>query len=267
MALPPPAPSSTALVTGASSGLGVDLARSLAQRGYGVVLTARRQDRLDTLAQELTSVHGVRAEAIAGDLGDAAARAALVQQIAGLGLTVDILVNNAGYGSGGEFVGLERESEVAMVRLNCEAVIDLCAIYAPQMAGRGSGGILNVASTVSFQPVVRQATYSASKAMVRTFSEALHTELRGSGVAVTCLCPGPMRTEFIDIAGVGEAADNAPEFVYETTADMAEAGIGALAANRRIAMRGLGNRVGAIAGAHTPHGLLLRAMDRFYPIK
>jgi short-subunit dehydrogenase len=269
MALPPPAAGSTALVTGASSGLGVDLARSLARRGHGVTLVARRKDRLDALAKELSDAHGVRAETLACDLGDADARAALVDQVAALDLEVEILVNNAGYGSGGRFVALDRESEVAMVRLNCEAVIDLCGRYAPAMVARGRGAIMNVASTVSFQPVVRQATYSASKVMVRTFSEALHFELRGNGVTVTCLCPGPMKTEFIEVAGAGVAAgaDAAPEFVYETTADTAEAGVVAMAAGRRVSIPGMANRIGAIAGAATPNSVLLRAMDRFYPIR
>ncbi len=134
------------------------------------------------------------------------------------------------------------------------------------VAERRRGAILNVASTVSFQPVVRQATYSASKAMVRTFSEALHTELRPRDVAVTCLCPGAMRTEFIDVAGVGDATDGTPDFLFDSTADTAEAGVAGLESGRRVVVIGVVNRLGAVAGTHAPHAALLRLMDRFYPI-
>lgn len=264
--LPAPSADSTALVTGASSGLGVDLARSLARRGHHVTLVARREDRLTALAAELTESFGVGAAVIACDLGDADARERLVAQVAAGGRRVDVLVNNAGYGSGAPFVDLDRESEVAMIRLNCEAVVDLCGRYAPAMAERGAGAILNVASVVSFQPIPRQATYSASKAMVRAFSEALHTELRGSGVTVTALCPGGMKTEFIAVAGVESSADGAPDFVFMAAADVAEQGIVALEAGRRVVVPGLVNRVTSIAGTHSPHSVLLRVMDRFYPV-
>jgi short-subunit dehydrogenase len=266
MALPAADARSTALVTGASSGLGVELARSLANRGHGVTLVARRADRIEHLADELAKETGVQAQALACDLRAPDARTKLVEDIAALGLTVEVLVNNAGYGSGGRFVELDPRTEVAMVRLNCEAVIDLCATYAPAMVARRRGAILNVASTVSFQPVVRQATYSASKAMVRTFTEALHEELRDYGVAVAALCPGPMRTEFIEVAAVQAAADSAPDFMFDALPDVAELGMRALEDNRRVVVPGIANRVGAVAGAHTPHGLLLRAMNRFYPI-
>lgn len=266
MPLPPPSPTTTALVTGASSGLGIELARSLAKRGYGVTLAARRLDRLEDLAKELSSAHGVRAEAIACDLRDSAARSALTQRITELGLTVEVLVNNAGYGSGGAFAELPHDSEVDMVRLNCEAVIDLCHVYVPKMIERRRGAIMNVASTVSFQPMVRQATYSATKAMVRTFTEALHTELRANGIAVTALCPGGMRTEFIEVAGVAKAAEMAPDFMFEDLPDVAEAGVEGLIHNRRVVIPGLPNRIGAIAGTHIPHSVLLRLLDRASPI-
>jgi short-subunit dehydrogenase len=266
MALPPPATRSTALVTGTSAGLGVELARCLARRGHNLVLVARRQERLDALATQLTAEHGVRVDAIAADLRTAAERDRLAAAIEELGLRVEVLVNNAGYGSGGRFVELDREKEVEMIRLNCEAVVDLCGRYAPGMAQRRRGAIINVASTASFQPMVRQATYSATKAMVRTFSEALHTELRSSGVAVTALCPGPLKTEFIEVAGVGDGAHAAPEFIWEDPADTAEAGVVGAEHNRRIVIPGTFNRVGALAGTYSPHSVTLRALNRFYPI-
>jgi len=266
MALPPATRESTALVTGASSGIGVELARGLARRGHGVVLVARRRDRLEELAAELAQTHGVRAEALACDLADADARAQLPTEVAELGLTVEILVNNAGYGSGGWFIELDHDSEVRMIRVNCEAVVDLCHRYGPAMAERGRGAILNTASTVSFQPVVRQATYSASKAMVRTFTEALHEELRVKGVSVTALCPGPVKTEFVDVAGMTSMADEQPSFIWTTPEFVAETGLKGLERNKRIVIPGAANRAGAIAGDLTPHGVLLRAMNRFYPV-
>jgi uncharacterized protein len=266
MALPEPAALSTALVTGASSGLGVELARSLARRGHGVTLVARREDRLRALASELSAAHGVRSQALVCDLRQASSRGELVDQIDRLGLTVEVLVNNAGYGSGGPFVELERQTEVEMIRLNCEAVIDLCGAYAPAMVRRGRGAILNVASTVSFQPVVRQATYSASKAMVRTFTEALHEELRPHRISVSALCPGAMKTEFIDVAAVQSAVENVPDFLFWDAPDVAEAGVVGLERNRRVVVPGIVNRIGATAGTHSPHGPLLRAISRFYPV-
>jgi short-subunit dehydrogenase len=266
MALPPATRESTALVTGASSGIGVELARGLARRGHGVVLVARRRDRLEELAAELSKAHGVRAEALACDLADADARAQLPTEVAALGLTVEILVNNAGYGSGGWFIDLDHDSEIQMIRVNCEAVVDLCHRYAPAMAERGRGAILNTASTVSFQPVVRQATYSASKAMVRTFTEALHEELRGKGIAVTALCPGPVKTEFVEVADMEAVAEDTPSFVWTTPEFVAETGLKGLERNKRVVIPGAANRAGAIAGDLTPHGVLLRAMNRFYPV-
>ena len=172
MALPAASPSSTCLVTGASSGIGADIARELAERGHGVTLTARREDRLQALAEELAD-KGVRAEAIACDVTDPDSRAKLIAAIAERGLDVEVLVNNAGYGSGGLFQQLDGESEVRMVRTNCEAIIAFCAEYVPQMVERGRGAVLNVGSTAGFQPLPRQATYSGTKAFVNTFSEAL----------------------------------------------------------------------------------------------
>ena len=195
MALPPPAADSTALITGASSGIGTELARALARRGHGISLVARRTDRLEALASELVSRHGIRAETFGCDLSVASERDRLVESVRERGLTVEILCNNAGYGTAGRFVKLGRDREVSMVRLNCEAVVDLCGRYAPEMVGRRRGAILNVASTAAFQPLPGQSTYAASKAMVLSFTEALHQELVRSGVAVTVLCPGPVRTD------------------------------------------------------------------------
>jgi short-subunit dehydrogenase len=266
MALPPPASSSTCLITGASAGIGAELARSLARRGHGITLVARRRERLDELARELSDQHRIRAEVIASDLSERAARDSLQTELSDRGLTVEVLCNNAGFGTAGRFVKLDLERELEMVRLNCEAVVDLCGRFAAGMVDRERGAILNVASTAAFQPLPRQATYGATKAFVLSFSEALHQELASSGVAVTVLCPGPVKTEFADVAGMAKVADRTPSFIWESPDMVAEAGIHGLERNRRVVIPGTLNRVTAVGGRHTPHALLLRATDWLYPV-
>jgi len=266
MALPPPTPESTCLITGASAGIGAELARELARRGHGVTLVARREDRLQELAAELRAKNDVRVEVRACDLADPGERANLHQQLEDLALTVEVLCNNAGFGSGAPFVSLERERELEMLRLNCEAVVDLCGRYAPAMLTAGRGAILNVASTAAFQPLPGQATYAASKAMVLSFTEALHQELSSSGVAVTALCPGPVRTEFAEVAGMTGIEAATPKFVWATATRVAQAAIRGLERNDRVVVPGAINELGAIVGRHAPRGLFLRAAGRFYPV-
>jgi short-subunit dehydrogenase len=265
MALPPPSESSTCLVTGASAGIGVELARELAKRGHGVTLVARRKERLTELARELADQHGIRAETVACDLASAAARRRMTKTIADRGLRVDVLVNNAGFGSAGRFQELDGEAELGMVRTNVEAVLDLCATYVPQMVEQGSGAILNVASIAAFQPLPRQATYGATKAFVLSFTEALHVDLKGTGVTATALCPGPTRTEFGDAAGIPDEYFQIPGLVYGPDA-MAAAGIQALERGRRVVVPGVTNVVGAVSGRLMPRSALLPLIERFYPV-
>ncbi len=265
MPLPPPSPTTTALVTGASSGIGADLARELAARGHGIVLVARRADRLGALAAELREAHGVRAEALACDLTDPAARDALPGRVQELGLTVEVLVNNAGYGSSGPFVELDAAAETAMVRLNCEAVVALTRAYAPEMVGRGRGAILVVASSAGMQPIPGQATYAASKAFALSFAEALHAELGGDGVTITALCPGPVDTEFAAVAGLADAFDSVPGFARVSAAKCAAMAIDGLERGKRVVVPGLPIRAVAVAGRHTPRAVLLPLLKRFYP--
>ena len=262
MALPPPAPESTCLVTGASSGIGAELARSLARRGHGVTLVARRRELLEELAQELHATHGVRAEALECDLAEPAGREQLVSELEGLGLTVEVLVNNAGFGTSGLFRDLDPDGEVGMVRLNVEAVVALCGAFVPPMAERGRGAVLNVASTIGFQPLPTEVTYSATKAFVLTFSEALHAELARSGVAVTVLCPGPVRTEFMAAEGMEEAASTLPGPMWVDADVVAELGVKGLERGRRVVVPGLMNRAGGFLGRHTHRGLMLRVARR-----
>lgn len=266
MALPEPSSTTAALVTGASSGIGADLARELAGRGHGVVLVARRVDRLEALAAELRDAHDVRAEALACDLTDPEAVAALPGRVEALGLEVSILINNAGYGSSGQFVDLDVKSESDMVRLNCEAVVALSGAYAPKLIAReGGGAILVVASSAGMQPIPGQATYGASKAFAVSFAEALHTELSHLGVAVSALCPGPVETEFAARAGLTEAFDGLPNFVRVSSPDCAKAAIDGLARNRRVIVPGLAIKATTISGRYTPRAILLPLMKRFYP--
>jgi short-subunit dehydrogenase len=266
MALPAPSPSTAALVTGASSGIGVDLARDLAGRGHNVVLVARRADRLEALAVELREAHGVRAEALAADLIDPESVAGLPARVADLGLDIDILVNNAGYGSAGQFADLDGRSESEMVRLNCEAVVALSHAYTPAMIERGSGAILIVASSAGFQPIPGQATYGASKAFALSFAEALHTELSHLGVAVTALCPGPIDTEFADRAGLTDAFASLPSFVRVSPAACAKTAIDGLARNRRMVVPGMAVKASVVSSRYTPHAVLLPMLKRFYPV-
>jgi short-subunit dehydrogenase len=266
MALPAPSATTAALVTGASSGIGSDLARELAGRGHNVVLVARRVDRLEALASELRDAHGIRAEALSCDLIDPEAVRALPGRIQALGLTIDILINNAGYGSAGQFVDLDVQSETDMVRLNCETVVALSGMYAPAFVERGAGAILVVASSAGMQPIPGQATYSASKAFALTFAEALHTELSDLGVAVTALCPGPVDTEFAARAGLEEQFGALPGFARVSSADCARAGIEGLVKNQRVVVPGAVIRAVGLAGRYTPRSVLLPLMKRFYPV-
>lgn len=266
MPLPTPSADTTALITGASSGIGVDLARELAGRGNNVVLVARREERLRALAEELAAQHGVRADVLACDLQDPAARDALPGRVAELGLRVSVLLNNAGYGSAGRFQDLDVASETGMVRLNCEAVVALTHAYAGEMAERREGAILIVASSAGFQPLPRQATYGASKAFALSFSEALHAELKPVGVHVTALCPGPVETEFAEAGGIHGFDEVMPKPLWVSAAKVAEQAVDGLAANKRIVAPGLGTRVMTLAGHYTPRAVLLPVMRRFYPL-
>jgi short-subunit dehydrogenase len=265
MALPPPSDSTTCLVTGASSGIGVEIARLLAARGHGVTLTARRRERLVALAKELSEAYDIRAEAVACDLASAAARRRMIATIEKRGLEVEVLVNNAGFGSAGRFQELDQEAELQMVRTNVEAVVDLCGTFVPRMVKRGRGGVLNVASVAAYQPLPRQATYAATKAFVLSFTEALHTELKGTGVTATALCPGPTKTEFGDAAGIPDEYFEIPGLVYSAS-QMAEAGVAALEKGRRTVVPGPTNAVGAVGGRLLPRRLVLELVDRFYPV-
>ncbi len=190
--------SEVALVTGASSGIGAEFAKQLSAGGYEVIMVARRAERMQELASQLPGP----AHVVACDLANDAR--SLPAKVAALELGVDLLVNNAGVGAKGRFAESDLARDAEEVRLNCEAPVVLTRAFLPAMIERRRGGVITVASTAGFQPIPYEATYSASKAFARTFSDALSAELRGSGVRVLCVNPGPVPTEFQDVAGYGE---------------------------------------------------------------
>jgi len=257
MALPPSTLDNTVVVTGASAGIGAELARGLAQRSYNVVLVARRAQRLRELAEELRLSHGIHADVETCDLTDAAARSELVARLQAGEREVVGVCNNAGFGTVATLVKSDLEREQQVVRLNVEAVHHLTGAFLGRMVERGAGAILNVASTAAFQPLPGFATYAASKAFVQSFSEAVHTELSGTGVSVTCLFPGFTHTEFGELAGVGEEEAAAPEFLFMEAPDVARVGLEAMIAGRRTAIPGLANRVSMLSGRLAPRTFLL----------
>jgi short-subunit dehydrogenase len=267
MSLPVPAPDRTALVTGASSGIGVEVARLLAGRGHGVTLVARREDRLKALADELAVAHGVRTEVLAADLTDEDVRAGVIDQVAERGLAIDVLVNNAGFSTMGPVQRSEPEREVAMVRTDVEAVIHLCSLVIPGMVQRGGGAVLNVASTAAFQPIPGQAGYAAAKAFVLSYSRSIGQELRGTGVTVTAVCPGPVETGFAEAAGLGDdaAGESLPKLLWVSAPDVAKAALDGLAQGRPVVIPGLANRALANVAQHTPRSLLLPILARQHP--
>lgn len=198
--------SGTALVTGASGGIGAQFARALAAGGYDQVLVARSWPALQHLADELRARHGVRIEVLIADLAVEHAARSVREHTDALGLHIDLLVNNAGFATAGRFEQLDPVTDHAQVMLNVVTVVDLAHQYLPAMAGRGHGAVINVASIGGFQPAPYLAVYSASKAFVLTFSEALWGEYRSRGIQVLALCPGPVDTGFFDILGSDAAA-------------------------------------------------------------
>lgn len=192
----------TALVTGASRGIGESFARQLAAQGMDLILVARAEDRLQELAAELSAAHGVGAHVVACDLSMPGAANQVWAETERLGLEVDLLVNNAGVGRRGPFAELDHDFQAAMVRLNVDTVVEMTRLYLPAMRARRRGGIINVASNAAFQPVPYLAVYAASKAFVLHFSEALAEEVGPDGVWVMALCPGPTDTSFWNVAGL-----------------------------------------------------------------
>jgi len=251
-----------ALVTGASAGIGMELARRLAAGGHDLVLVARRADELRALAESLAAAHGVTAHVIPADLADPAVPQRLFDEVSARGLAVDVLVNNAGFGLLGPFADADPGRTMAMVRVNVAALTHLTGLFLPGMRERGRGRILNVASTAAFQPGPLMAVYYATKAYVLSFSEALHKELAGTGVTVTCLCPGPTKTEFAAASGMaGTMIFSGPNVM--AAGPVADAGYRGMMKGKRVVVPGLFNRLLIGAGRLAPRGLVLTLVKRF----
>ncbi|MFE3188419.1 SDR family NAD(P)-dependent oxidoreductase [Nocardia sp. NPDC059240] len=265
MSLPKPTTTTTAVVTGASSGIGADIARELAHRGYGVTLAARREDRLRALAAELSDT--VRVEVIACDVADAEQRARLFDTVADRGLTVDILVNNAGIGTVDAVAHSRVDAEIAQVRVNVEAVIDLTTRAVQQMVPRGRGAILNVGSSNGFYPFPGQSGYAATKAFVNSYTEAVRAELAGTGVTIAGICPGPVNTEFLESAGVDPDVYGAslPKMMYMPSREVAKVGIDALDGDRGLVIPGWPTRIATRIAQFAPRSVLLPLFVRQHP--
>ena len=241
----------TVLITGASSGIGAALAREAARAGHTLVLTARSETALSALAAE-TGGAG-RAQVIPCDLGEPGAAARLWAEVEARGLVIDVLVNNAGMGGGGAFQSADPARLTAMVMLNVLALTELARLAVAPMVARGSGRILNVASTAAFQPGPTMAVYCATKAYVLSLSEAMADDLRGTGVSVTALCPGPTHTNFATAADVeGNALFSGKMLPVMSAEAVARFGWQAAMAGRRVAIPGLVNRLLACSAGMTP---------------
>jgi short-subunit dehydrogenase len=247
-----------ALVTGASAGIGTELARLLAV-DHNLILTARRGEQLQTLAAELQQTSGAVCHVFPGDLSDPAGPRTLFDAVAAAGLTVDVLVNNAGFGDVGPFASADLAKMLRMIQVNVTALTELTSLFLPGLLARKRGRILNVGSIAGFQPGPLMATYYATKAYVNSFSEALHSELRGTGVTVTVLCPGPVATEFAVVSGMQTTrAFSAGQPMGARP--VAAAGLRAMRAGRRMVVPGWRNRLMLFLERFAPRGLVIRAV-------
>jgi hypothetical protein len=250
----------TALITGASSGIGLELARRFASRGFDLVLSARSAGKLEALAAELAREHGVKASVATADLSDPAAPLRLHERATAGGAAVDVLVNNAGFGLRGDFAELPLGRQLEMVQVNVAALTNLSRLFVPGMIARRRGRVLNVASTAAFQPGPGMAVYYATKSYVLSFSEALSEELAGTGVTVTCLCPGATAT------GFAAAADMEKSLLFRLGAmsaeEVARVGCDAALRGRRLVVPGLRNKLGAASIRISPRGLVLKLVKR-----
>jgi len=252
-----------AVVTGASAGIGVALARELAAGGTHLVLTARREERLVDLSNELSTKHGVKTEVFVADL----AQPESPEQIFGFtkekGIEIDLLINNAGFGRYGEFPSVEKQPLLDMVQVNCTAVVHLTRLYLPGMVARRRGDVLILASTASFQAVPYISTYAATKAFDLLFAEGLAEEMRPYGIRVCALCPGSTESEFHVVAGQEKFIRKA-----ETAEKVARTGLKALAAGKSYVISGLGNYLGAHGERLVPRRFVTRvAAGMFKPTK
>ena len=249
------APGRWALVTGASGGIGAEIARELSARGWNLILTARSEGALEALARELRARDGIRAQVVPIDLVDPSGPEALEAATEGTGLSVDLLVNNAGFGDFGPFLDAELDRGMAMVQVNVAALTELSWRFAAAMAGRGQGRILNVASTAAFQPGPGMAVYYATKAYVLSLSEGLRVEFRDAGISVTTLCPGPTTTGFQEEAGMGNSG-LLTHLPVPGAREVARFGVEATLKGKGVVIHGWVNRLLVLGVRLTPRRIL-----------
>jgi uncharacterized protein len=247
------------LITGASAGIGAELARVFAAHGHELVLVARREDRLNALADEIAASGRPRPDVLTSDLERRDAVAALAAALASRGLEPEIVVNNAGFGLSGAAARLDRNEQLGMIDLNVRALTELSLAFVDSLQ-RHHGGILNVASIAAFLPGPGMAVYYATKAYVLSFSEALHCELADRGIRVTALCPGPVPTEFQ--ARSGMTLPSMARIIELPPDRVAQIGYDAFMRGRRVVIAGLGNRIAVSLMRFVPHALLIRAVDQ-----
>ncbi|NMN99249.1 mycolate reductase [Antrihabitans stalactiti] len=262
MSLPIPTPENRAVVTGASSGIGVALAAELASRGHSLILTARRGELLEALAAELRAQYGVTVEVRPVDLADRAQRQVLADELASR--DISILCNNAGIATFGAVADLDPGYERDQVELNAVAVHDLTLAVLPGMLARGTGGILISGSAAGNMPIPNNATYAATKAFVNTFSESLRSELKGTGVNVTLLAPGPVRTETPDPADASIVDKLVPDFLWISSEYTARVSLDALARNKMRVVPGILSKGMSVAGQYSPRAIVAPIVGNFY---
>jgi short-subunit dehydrogenase len=251
----PRGPRRRALVTGASAGIGAAFAERLARDQYDLVLVARSRDRLDALAKRIRDERGMEAEVLAADL-TLPEELARVEKAIAADSRLELLVNNAGFGTYGPFAELDPEREELEIRLNVIALVRLARAALPVMLARGHGSIVNVSSLAGWQPCPHNATYGATKAFVNSFTEALHEELRGSGVKVQALCPGFTRTEFQERAGIDTSS--LPDFAWMEPAQVVEASLEGLRRGEVLCVPGVHNKALAAVTSVLPRALTRR---------
>lgn len=253
----------TALITGASSGIGRELARVFAANDFDLVITARRALRLNVLARELERRHGVRVTALGADLAEPGVPESLFEETEGQGVAIDVLVNNAGFGVFKEFGAASLADHLSVVQLNIVALTALTRLFLPSMIKRGEGRILNVASVAGFAPTPSAAVYGATKAYVLSLSEALGTELEGTGVTVTALCPGLTETEFSSVAAGRQGASAIPDLFKLDAAEVAREGFHAAMAGEPVRVNGLAYQLAVEMLRYQPR-VVTRAVGRAF---
>lgn len=250
----------TALITGASSGIGAAFAATLVRAGTDLVLVARSEDKLRTLAGELTRETGRNIQVIAADLSKPECGVKLKKQVDALEMAVDLLINNAGFGTQGAFEKQDAAREAEEIRLNASAVVDLSHAFLPAMLDARHGAIINIASSAAFQPMPYFAVYAATKAFVYSFSDALNEEVRARGVHVMAVCPGPVDTAFFEATGAHNLRKKVPKGSMVSAQYIVDASLAGLSSRSRVVVPGSMTKVGALASAITPRGLLTRVV-------